>query len=140
MKFTREQSEGLYTVHAYRHGEVSVNALQGDEGRDEDGRLVLHRSFIISPHKLLQQWPVSAISHLKEEDLTFLCELEPEVLLLGTGRRLQFPTARQLEILVGMGVGYEVMDSAAACRTYNILVGEGRQVAACIIIERDEFP
>lgn len=136
MKFTREQSEGLYTVHAYRHDEVSVNALQGDKERDEDGRLVLHRSFIISPQKLLQQWPVMAISQLREEDLTPLHELKPEVLLLGTGRSLQFPAAGQLAYLVGLGVGYEVMDSAAACRTYNILVGEGRQVAAAIILEK----
>jgi len=135
MKFTREEVEGHYTIHAYREGEVTLNALPGDEGRDEDGRLTLTQSFIVSPHTLLREWHVSSPEEMSEAALEPLQGLQAELLLLGTGKTLRFPGAGQLAALVGLGIGYEVMDSAAACRTYNILASEGRSVAAAIIID-----
>lgn len=135
MKFTREAVEGQYTIHSYKAGEVILNGLPGDDGQDEDGRITLQQSFIVTPSTLIREWSVPTISQLKEADLAPLSGLELEVLLLGTGRTLQFPTPEQLAALVGLGTGYEVMDSAAACRTYNILASEGRQVAAAIIVE-----
>lgn len=136
MKFIRESSEGRYTIHSYLPDEVTLNALPEDEGCDENGRLTLHRSFIVMPTKLQQPWNVTDIRALESTDLEPLSGEELEVILIGTGTKLRFPAAGQLAALVGMGVGYEVMDSAAACRTYNILASEGRQVAAMIIIER----
>ena len=135
MKFSRELSEGLYTIHAYREGEVTVNSPRREEGVDEEGRIALRRSFIISPQRLLREWPATAVSELDADRLSPLTELNLEVVLLGTGKQLSFPVADQLAALVSLGIGYEVMDSAAACRTYNILAGEGRQVGAAIIIE-----
>jgi uncharacterized protein len=136
MKFTREASEGRYTIHAYRHHEALLNALPGDAGQDEEGRLTLRQSFIVMPTRLISPWAVSDITQLGEAELAPLSGQGLEVVLLGTGRALRFPAAEQLAALVGLGIGYEVMDSAAACRTYNILAGEGRQVAAAVIIER----
>jgi len=135
MKFTREDVDGRYTIHAYREGQVTLNALPGDAGRDEDGRVVLQHSFIVTPTKLIREWPIAAMAQLKPADLAPLEGMGLEVLLLGTGGRLHFPPTEQLAALVTTGIGYEVMDSAAACRTYNILAGEGRQVAAAIILE-----
>jgi uncharacterized protein len=135
MKFTREQPEGQYTIHACRPGTVTLNSPNPQDGRDEEGRITLQRSFILTPDTLLRDWPPAAGTELQAEHLEPLRALQAEVLLLGTGERLQFPGGEQLALLVGLGMGYEVMDSAAACRTYNILAGEGRQVAAAIIIE-----
>ncbi|MBK9956523.1 MAG: Mth938-like domain-containing protein [Rhodocyclaceae bacterium] len=58
-----------------------------------------------------------------------------KVLLLGTGRRQLFPPAPWLKPLIDLGIGVEVMDTGAACRTYNVLVAEGRDVAAALIVE-----
>lgn len=134
MKFSRELSEGLYTIHACREGEVVINSPRIEDGVDEDGRLTLHQSFIISPQRLVREWPPFAIDQIEVQYLSTLSELGLEVLLLGTGRQLRFPDADQLASLVSLGIGYEVMDTPAACRTYNILAGEGRKVGAAIIL------
>lgn len=136
MKFTREQSEELYTVHAFSEEEAILNVPHPVEGRDEEGRLALAASFVITPNRLLQEWPPAALEQLSAAHLADLKSLEMEVLLLGTGRQIRFPAAGQMAALVELGVGYEVMDSAAACRTYNILAGEGRKVVAAVIMER----
>jgi len=135
MKFSRELSEGLYTIHAYRDDEVVINSPRVEEGVDEDGRLTLRQSLIISPQHLLREWPPAAIDQVEAHHFSILSDLGLEVLLLGTGRQLRFPAAEQLAALVSLGIGYEVMATPAACRTYNILAGEGRAVGAAIIIE-----
>jgi uncharacterized protein len=135
MKFTRDTTAGRYMIQSYRAGEVIINALPGDEGRDEEGRLALRHSFIVTGERLLREWPVRDLSGLNSTMLQPLGELPLEVLLLGPGHQLRFPYAEQLAALVSLGIGYEVMDSAAACRTYNVLVSEGRSVGAAIIVE-----
>lgn len=135
MKFTRELSEGLYTIHACRSDEVIINSPRAEERMDEDGRLILRESFIITPQQLQREWPPGAIDEVEAEHLSIIRELGLEVILLGTGKTLRFPAAAQLALLVSLGIGYEVMDTPAACRTYNLLAGEGRRVAAAIIIE-----
>lgn len=135
MKVSRELAEGLYTIHACREDAVVINSPRGEDGVDEDGRLTLQQSFIISPRQLFHEWPPTSIGALEAKHLSALPELKLEVLLLGTGKQLRFPAGEQLAALVALGIGYEVMDSAAACRTYNVLAGEGRRVAAAIIIE-----
>ena len=67
-------------------------------------------------------------------DLEPLLGLAPEVVLLGTGARQHFPDAQVLRILHQQRIGVEVMDTSAACRTYNVLVTEGRSVAAALIV------
>ncbi|HEY9148927.1 MAG TPA: MTH938/NDUFAF3 family protein [Gammaproteobacteria bacterium] len=135
MKFTREQSEGLYTVHAFQTGSVVLNSPHSSDERDDEGRIALSRSFILSPKRLLPDWEPLALEQIGTGDLQQIDALRPELLLLGTGETLRFPGEKLLAALIGLGIGYEIMDSAAACRTYNILAGEGREVVAAIIIE-----
>jgi uncharacterized protein len=135
MQFSRELAEGLYTIHACRDAEVVINSPRAEERTGEEGKLILSESFIITPLQLMREWPPGAIDELEAEHLAAIKGLGLEVLLLGTGRTLRFPAAAQLAALVSLGIGYEVMDTAAACRTYNVLAGEGRRVAAAIIIE-----
>ena len=136
MKVSRELAEGLYTIHACREDAVVINLPRSADGANRDGRLTVHESFIISPRELLKGWGPTRFEAMTDEAMSALSGLDAEVLLLGTGRQMHFPAGEQLAALVGLGIGYEVMDSAAACRTYNVLAGEGRRVAAAIILEK----
>jgi uncharacterized protein len=64
-----------------------------------------------------------------------MVDLKPELVLIGTGSRQRFPKPELLKALVQAKIGFEIMNSQAACRTYNILVGEGRQVVLALIVE-----
>ena len=65
-----------------------------------------------------------------------LAQLQPEVVIFGSGDRIRFPRAAWLRALVTSGIGIETMDTAAACRTYNILAQEGRQVTVALLLEQ----
>ncbi len=130
MQVRREESDGIYTVHAYRSEEVILNGPQPGE------LVAMRHSFVITPEQLLDDWAPESLEQARDEDLAALAELDAEVLLLGTGQKLHFPGTEQLAALISLGIGYEVMNSAAACRTYNILAAEGRRVAAAVILEK----
>ena len=86
------------------------------------------------PERILEHWPVGDIQAMVTADVTGLIALKPELVLLGTGETLRFPHAAIPGALAAAGIGLEVMDTQAACRTYNILTEEGRNVAAALII------
>ena len=92
------------------------------------------RSLVVLPDRPVEAWAAEGVDMLREEDLQFLAELGVEIVLLGTGKSLRFLRPRLLQSLVRARVGVEVMDTPAACRTYNILVAEGRKVAAALIL------
>jgi uncharacterized protein len=108
-------------------GQSSTEAPRPVELKEVQG------SLIISPRHLIRDWPPMNIDGLQEEHLDALVELQPELILLGTGPRLQFPETKILASLHNRQIGVEVMDTAAACRTYNILMTEGRFVVAGLI-------
>jgi uncharacterized protein len=91
-------------------------------------------SLVVLPERILPDWPPQAFEALAVEHFDLLAGLELEVLLLGTGRRLRFPPPELLAPLTRAGIGCEVMDTGAACRTYNILMSEGRRVAAALLM------
>ena len=95
---------------------------------------VLQRSFLISPDRLVEDWPVTDARALAAADLEPLLALQPEVLLLGSGAGQVFPTAAVMAACLGRGIGIEVMGNDAAARTFNVLAGEGRRVAAGFIL------
>lgn len=95
----------------------------------------LTRSFILTAQRVIEDWPPGAMEKLCAEDMELLVTLACPIVLLGTGRRQRFPSPSLLRLLTTRGIGIEVMDSFAACRTYNILIAEGRQVAAALILE-----
>jgi len=90
-------------------------------------------SLIVFPDRLVE-WPVDGFDALRAEDFATLAEARPEILLLGTGARQRFPHPRLTHALMQARVGLEVMDTAAACRTYNILMTEERHVAAALLV------
>lgn len=94
----------------------------------------LDASFVLAPDRLVDGWPVSDAAALEPEHAEPVLALTPEVVLLGTGARQVFPPAAFLAAFLRRGVGIEVMDNAAAARTYDLLAGEGRRVVAAFIL------
>ena len=100
------------------------------------GEVCYTRSLIVTPEKVVRDWPPQHPGGLIIDDLGTILALEPELILVGTGNALRFPDSVILKGVIRAGIGIDFMDSRAACRTYNVLAAEGRHVAAGIIIER----
>ncbi len=91
-------------------------------------------SLVVMPERLWTEWGAKRFDDLCEADFAALVPLQPDVVLLGTGSRLRFPPRELTRPLAQARIGLEVMDLQAACRTYNILVEEGRKVAAALLL------
>lgn len=109
-------------IRTYTAGRITVNQDSYDH------------SLIVLPGQIIADWPPQAFEQLAVAHLETLVSLGPELLILGTGRRQRFPRAELLAPLAAAGIGWEIMDTGAACRTYNILMGEGRNVAAALLM------
>jgi uncharacterized protein len=94
----------------------------------------LTASFLLSPERAVEQWPVTSAQALTDQHVADVLELKPELVLLGTGARQQFPSAAFMAGFLRKGIGIEVMDNAAAARTYDLLASEGRRVVAAFIL------
>jgi uncharacterized protein len=112
--------------------------------RRADGRSALvnertlDRSFIIAPNTLIQEWPVRDALRMVAADLDSVLALMPELVVLGTGAVQVFPPAEVMAACLTRGIGIEIMDNAAAARTFNVLAGEGRRVVAGFVIVQGE--
>jgi uncharacterized protein len=94
-----------------------------------------HReSLVIAPDAIVKPWATEGFEALTEADFQRIRALSPEIVLFGTGVRQRFPHPRLYRSLTDAGIGVEVMDSAAAARTYNIIAAEGRRVVAAILL------
>jgi uncharacterized protein len=121
MKLKLAQSEDQNRFTAYGDGYVSVNAVR-------------HVSnLVVLPDRLIVDWTPASFATLSPFDFERLAALDSEIILLGTGQQLRFPRPELMQALIKAQKGLEVMDIAAACRTYNVLIGEGRKVAAALI-------
>jgi uncharacterized protein len=95
------------------------------------------RSLLLARDRVIEDWPVRDAAALTPEDIGPILDLEPEVVLLGTGTRQQFPPAQTMRAFLRADVGVEVMDNAAAARTHSVLAGEGRRVVVAFILDSD---
>lgn len=127
MKF-HEDRTAANVVTAWGEGEIRV--------RDQ----AIRNSVILSAEQILHPWREGGVDTLDVAALEPALALSPAILVLGTGRRLVFPSAALQGEILSRGIGLEVMDTPAACRTFNILVHEGRRVAAALIIEPATAP
>jgi uncharacterized protein len=91
-------------------------------------------SLVVLPNQIIENWLNGGIEKLSAQDFEVLLNRELEIVLIGTGKNLHFPNPAIFTSLIKAQIGYEVMDTHAACRTYNILLGEGRKVAAALLI------
>ena len=96
--------------------------------------VVYRQSLVLTANEIHNPWAVSSIEDLNPESLAPVLETQPAVVLLGTGERQHFPDARTFALFGERGIGLEVMDNGALCRTFNILVAEDRAVTAAVIL------
>jgi uncharacterized protein len=121
MRFAESDSSNGYRIEAY-----------GREGIRVAGR-TLTTGLILTPERLIEDWGPKEASALDVGHLSPLIELKPELVVLGTGAAQVFPEPSVCFAMLALGIGFEIMDTGAACRTYNILMAEGRQVAAALL-------
>jgi uncharacterized protein len=115
-------ASGLNSFNGYGAGFVVVNGTRYE------------RSVVVLPDRIIPDWSAASFGALAPADFAPLAGLPLEIVLLGTGATLRFPRPEVIRPLIDARIGVEVMDVAAACRTYNILVGEARKVAAALIL------
>jgi len=107
-------------------------------GYDADYVAVNHQhyqtSLIVLPGLIVEDWPPQSFAALEAAHFEAILKFMPEIVLLGTGSTLRFPHPSLSAALMRAYIGMEVMDTPAACRTYNILASEGRKVAAALLL------
>ncbi len=113
---------GQNFIHAYGPGQITIH------------QQVYRRSLLVTPNRLVTDWPPQSFGDLLDRHFDQIRELGPEVVVLGTGARLRFPRAAETRALIQANIGLEVMDTGAACRTYNILMQDGRRVVAALLM------
>lgn len=122
MKLHLTQAAGSHLITGYGDGWVEINHQRHEH------------SLIVLPGSLLPAWPVESFDHLQAANFQELLALKPELILLGTGNRHRFLHPSIVRDLIAAGISVECMTTEAACRTYNILMAESRQVAAALIV------
>jgi len=111
-----------FRINSYAQGSVVI----GDERFDS--------SLIVTPSIVINNWPPQTFTDIASHHLEQILEMKPELILLGTGRIQHFPDTELFLSIAKMNIGFEVMDTGAACRSYNILLQEGRNVAAALLM------
>ncbi len=125
MKLTDDNNPGIHLVRAYGPGEIRV----GDD--------LIRRSCLLRADRVVKDWRPQTLGELLPQDLDAIFALEPEILVLGSGTRQKFPPHELLAKILARGIGCEVMDTGAACRTYNVLVSEDRRAVAALFLQDD---
>ncbi len=123
MKLQSDPHSGANTITGYGDGYIEIN------------KIPYSHAVLLSSDGEILEWAVKSFDELSPADFTQMATLKPELIIIGTGKRQRFPKPELLKTLIDAKLGFEVMDSQAACRTYNILVGEGRQVLLALIVE-----
>ena len=126
MKLHLSQTDGINVFSAYGQDHVAVN-----------GR-AYYTNIVVFPQQIWPRWTDAHFATLSTTDFSLFIDQKIDILLVGTGQMLRFPTPDLLAPLMTAHIGVEIMDTRAACRTYNILATEGRKVAAAILIENPE--
>jgi uncharacterized protein len=122
MKLQPDQSD-VQTISGYGPGWVGVNGEK------------ITGSVIVGSRGQRIPWTAQSFEDLGPEHFAALAELDAEVVIFGSGSRIRFPQAAWLKPMMAKRIGIETMDTAAACRTYNILAQEGRSCAAALLLE-----
>jgi len=123
MKLQADRIEGQNAIARHGPDGVIVNGVE-------------HRSSVLVPASGdVVAWPATSFATLTEAHFEAIAALAPEVVIFGSGPRIRFPHPSLLKPLTEKRIGIETMDTAAACRTYNVLLAEGRAVVAALLFE-----
>ena len=119
--FNREQDSASLLVRACAPGEIIIN--------DQS----YHSHLLLSPNQVVPEWPVRDAASITITDFDSVARMQPDLIVLGTGKQLVFPHPEVAAALLERGIGFEVMDTRAACRTYNLLAMDRRSVVAALL-------
>lgn len=123
MKLHATPTQHYQTITAYDDNGVEINAVY------------FSHSVIVMPEVMPAPWPPTSFDALTTEDFAQIDAASPDVVILGTGKRQRFVHPRLTAVLTARHIGVECMENGAACRTYNILMSEGRKVALALIYD-----
>ena len=133
MKFTLEKVRGIH-IHGYQPGELTLK-VPGSDITQAHELMTYRSSLIISNADSVEDWAVPHTSELKLQHFELAWQTKPAIVLFGSGRKLVFPPHEIHIAFANQRIGFEAMDTSAACRTYNVLKSEGRDVMALLIID-----
>ncbi len=123
MKFAEDHNSSRYKISGYDNNSIGINGMP-------------HRyALVLSPMEIITDWTPNIYADLKAEHLDPFYQLKAEIILLGTGQKQIFPQPEILRRFAQEQIGFEIMDTQAACRTFNILMAEGRNVVAGLFIK-----
>lgn len=122
MKLHLANPRNGYALTGYGTGYLAVNGIRYEH------------ALVVTPDAAPRPWPVSGITAISEAESALLLADRPEIIIIGTGAVQIFPEPAQLRTLLEARIGIEIMNTPAACRTYNVLVGEGRRVLAAMFL------
>jgi uncharacterized protein len=128
MKLQADRIEGQNAISRYGPDGVIVNGVE-------------HRRSVVVPWSgPVRPWQAGAFAALTEAHFATLAAMAPELVIFGSGRRIRFVHPALLKALLERRIGIETMDTAAACRTFNVLLAEGRSVVAALLFETESAP
>lgn len=122
MQFTQHNPDGVNVIRRYGPDFITIGVEE------------IRHSCIVGARTLIRDWPPRDVPSLSEGHLNVLFDLQPEVVVLSTGERQRFPSAALRAQFAARKIGIEVMEVGAACRTYNVLLSEERNVLAAILL------
>lgn len=122
MLISVDPNQGAFYIRSYAPGSITVN--------DQ----IIHHSIILTPNQLINPWDVNSFEDLNEQQLQKIIGLSPEIVILGAGEQQHFLPAKLTNLFLEKNMGLEVMQTYAACKTYNILIAEGRKVIVGLIV------
>jgi uncharacterized protein len=122
MKITEDLGAKQNLIRGYESGRISINGV------------AYTRSLIVTPERVEADWTPGQFEAMRPEHFASVVAWGPEIMLIGTGTTLRFPPMEIRRVFAEAQIGLEIMDTAAACRTYNIITAEGRRVAAALLM------
>lgn len=122
MKMALDDAGGVNVITRYETGRVQIRER------------FYGRSLVVLPRRLFTDWGPATPEDLRAPHLEPIVEQRPEVVIIGTGQTQVFPDPAVFTVLMSSGIGFEIMDNGAACRTYNVLLAEGRRAALALIL------
>ena len=123
MSLTLDENHAIYQIRGYEPGRIQIN------------QIFYTQSLILSPFEMITDaWPPHTVTDLKPIHFEMILAHSPAILLIGTGSTLQFPPAEVYSELINQGIGIEVMNTFSACRTFNALTAEDRNVIAALML------
>lgn len=122
MQLIEDSGSGKYKIQAYEQGWIKINET------------IIHNSVVITPEHLINPWQVTAIEAVQPHHFLPIFALNPSLVLIGTGKTLVWLAQEHTAAFYQKNIGIEIMDTHSACRTYTLLMAEGRTVAAALIV------